>query len=299
MINLQRNGEWVLVFVTFIAALGWLFSKEAIAEIPPFGFIGLRFFMAAIILLPFNLVFHQAINIKSIPRAIFTGILQALNLILWILAISTSDSLGEGAFIISLSVLFVPLLAWLLFKEKPLKIFWISLPIAIVGLAFLSLIGGWRISISQIWFLLAAIASAIFFLFSSRAVQYIAVLPLSFIQLFCTGICSLILSLLFEQWPSRISWNTVGWLSASILIATSLRYLLQLVGQKYVSIGNAAIIMILEPVFTAILSVIVYREPMPWNKWLGCLFILLSLLLYRGYIFIRARHIKPPSTERH
>ncbi len=53
------------------------------------------------------------------------------------------------------------------------------------------------------------------------------------------------------------------WLIVSIVIATILRFVLQLVGQKYIPVSNAVIIMILEPVFTTLDDVIVYLEPMP------------------------------------
>lgn len=36
-------AELLLVVTTLLAAGGWVFSKQAIQELPPFGFIGLRF----------------------------------------------------------------------------------------------------------------------------------------------------------------------------------------------------------------------------------------------------------------
>lgn len=289
MIDLKRNGEWILVFVTILAALGWVFSKESILGMPPLGFMALRFLSASIILFPVCIGAHQRIELPNLPKAIFAGCLQAINIIFWILAISLGGELGEGSFIMSLSVLMAPLVGLIFFKEKPLLIFWISLPIAVVGLAFLTLSNGWHANINQVWFFTSALAQAIFFIFNSRFVQKIAILPLIVIQLFCTGSCCLILSLFFETWPSTVSWVTLGWFVASVLIATILRYALQLVGQKYVPVGNAAIIMILEPIFTTIAGVIIYSEPMPWMKWIGCSLILISLLTYRGYVFIRTR----------
>lgn len=290
MIDLKRNGEWILVFVTIIAAFGWVFSKQAITGMPPLGFMGLRFLSAAIILLPVCIGAHQSINLLNLPKALFAGCLQAINMIFWILAISFGGALGEGSFIMSLAVLMVPLVGWVLFKDKPLLIFWISLPIAVIGLGFLTLSNGWHANVSQLWFFASALTQAVFFIFNSRFVQKIAILPLTCIQLFCTGLCCMLLSFIFETWSSTVSWQTLGWLAASVLIATSLRYALQLMGQKYVPVGNAAIIMILEPIFTTIAGVIVYSEPMPWMKWVGCLLILISLFIYRGYVFIRTRN---------
>ena len=79
----------------------------------------------------------------------------------------------------------------------------------------------------------------------------------------CTGTTSLIISLFTESWPSSISLITLMWLIVSIVIATILRFVLQLVGKKYIPVSNAVIIMILEPVFTTLDDVIVYLEPMP------------------------------------
>ncbi len=40
MFNSERKATVILVATTMIAALGWIFSKETIQGLPPFGFIG-------------------------------------------------------------------------------------------------------------------------------------------------------------------------------------------------------------------------------------------------------------------
>ncbi|OCG00395.1 DMT family transporter [Gilliamella sp. wkB112] len=293
MIDLKRNGEWFLVAATILAALGWVCSKEAILGIPPLGFMAIRFLSASIILFPVCVAAKQSINCTNLCTAIFSGCLQAINITFWILAISLGGELGEGSFIMSLSVLMVPLIGWLFFKEKPLLVFWGSLPIAVIGLAFLTLSNGWQANINQIWFFIAALVQAVFFIFNSKFVQRMPILTLVAIQLFCTGFFCFFLSIIFETWPIVVSWIILGWVVISVLIATVLRFALQLIGQKYVPVGNAAIIMILEPIFTTIAGVLIYSEPMPWTKWTGCLLILISLLTYRGYVFIRSRRTIP------
>ncbi|MFZ2613098.1 MAG: EamA family transporter, partial [Raoultella planticola] len=54
----QRQADLLLVAATVIAACGWIFSREAIAGMPVFAFLGLRFFFAALLLLPFCRGFH-------------------------------------------------------------------------------------------------------------------------------------------------------------------------------------------------------------------------------------------------
>ena len=53
--------------------------------------------------------------------------------------------------------------------------------------------------------------------------------------------------------------------------------------QKKTSVENASIIMVLEPVWTVFLSILWYGEEMPFQKIMGCMLILFSLFLYRGW----------------
>ncbi len=250
--------EPILIVTTLLAAAGWIFSKEAIQELPPFGFIGVRFILASLCLLPFCLNSLRKASWQDCVRSMSVGILLAGALFCWIYAISISDTLGEGAFIMSLSMLFVPLLAWPLFGSKPPRAFWISLPIALVGLFLLSWNDRWALSASQLWFILAAIGLATHFNFNSKYSTSLPPILLTTLQLFIVGCVGLVLSFLFESWPKELSVITWKWLLLSVLLATSLRYLLQTLGQKLVSPTNAAIVMLLEPIWTMVLSVLVY-----------------------------------------
>ncbi|MEI8609532.1 DMT family transporter [Enterovibrio sp. Hal110] len=279
----ERRASLVLLIVTVLAAWGWIFSKEAIQGLPPFGFIGLRFLLASVCLLPFCIGSLKRVDRGDLVRASGVGSLLSGALLFWIFAMSVSTSLGEGAFIMSLSMLIVPLVAWGLFKQTPPRIFWVSMPIAVAGLALLSLGGvGWQLSPSQIWFLLAAVFLAIHFNVNSRYAKRIPTLVLTCVQLFTTGVIASLVSLCVETWPDMIPPAIWVWFTLSVIVATSLRYLLQTFGQKGANAANAAIIMILEPVWTVVLSVVWYHEAMPAHKIAGCSLILLSLLIYRG-----------------
>lgn len=282
----QRKAELFLVLTTFIAAWGWVFSREAVQGMPIFAFLGSRFLLAAIILLPFCGGKRNQFRLRQLPSALMTGGWMALNLALWIYAVATTDSIGEGAFIMSLAMLFVPLVGWIILKIRPSRYFWQALPIAVLGLACLALFKGQiQFKSSQLWFLAAAIVQAIYFCYTSLYARSLPVLPLTAIQLACTGVIGLVLSLLLEQWPTTISASTLAWFAASAIIATSLRFILQLVGQKNTTAANAAIIMILEPVMTVFVAAFWYHERMPAIQIIGCVLILSALFYYRWRSF--------------
>ncbi|MTB80797.1 EamA family transporter [Providencia stuartii] len=282
----QRKAELFLVLTTFIAAWGWIFSREAVQGMPIFAFLGSRFLLAAIILAPFCWGKRHHIRLQQLPSILMTGGWMALNLVLWIYAVATTDSLGEGAFIMSLAMLFVPLVGWVLLKIRPTRYFWQALPVAVLGLACLTLFKGQvQFKSSQLWFLAAAIVQAIYFCYTSVYARSVPVLPLTAIQLACTGVVGLTLSLLLEEWPTTLAPSILMWFIASVVIATSLRFILQLIGQKNTTAANAAIIMILEPVMTVFVAAIWHHERMPMIQIIGCILILSALFYYRWRSF--------------
>ncbi|WP_413738487.1 DMT family transporter [Sodalis sp. RH21] len=281
----QRKADLLLVLTTFIAACGWIFSREAITGMPVFAFLGLRFLFASMCLLPFW--GGQRISRRQWIPALISGLWLALNMCLWIYSVSTTPSLGEGAFIMSLSMLFVPLVAWGLMKIRPLSAYWECLPLAMIGLGLLSLHQPITFHPSQGWFLLTAIVQAVSFCYTSRCSRKVPLIPLTTVQLACTGVSGLVLSLFLEQWSQPFSLPTGLWLLASILIATSLRFGLQLKGQKYATPANAAIIMILEPLLTVIAAAFWYGEHLPVQQIIGGLLILVAQFFYRWRTLVR------------
>ncbi len=281
MLNSERKATIILIVTTMLAAFGWIFSKETIQGLPPFGFIGARFTIASLCLLPLCYRPLLSANMRDVFAAGGVGLLLGSAVMTWIYAISISDTLGEGAFIMSLSMLFVPVIAWVMFRQRPQRIFWVSLPIAVLGLACLSLADGWKQSASQLWFLGAALILALHFNVNSKYSQKLPVLLLTCLQLFSAGCLGLVVSYFMESFPSEVESSIWWWFVLSTLLATSLRYVMQTMGQKFVQAGNAALIMILEPVWTVVLSILWYGEVLTTNKLIGCLLILFSLVIYR------------------
>ena len=81
------------------------------------------------------------------------------------------------------------------------------------------------------------------------------------------------------SWPALLaSWH---WLLASILLATCLRFLLQNWGQGKMPIARAAFILLLEPVWTALLASWWFGSVMTGLQWLGAGLILAAILVSR------------------
>jgi len=282
----------MLVCVTLVAAAGWVFTKNALIEFSPHIFLAIRFSLAALILA--FLCRSELKRLTSIQfyRAFGTGMLLGLTLLLWIIAVDQSDSLGEGAFIVSLTVVFVPLIARLFFGDKLTISLVLALLPAISGLALLSLqtTEGQSLSFSfeqsHLYFLLSTIGFALHVILTSRYGQKIPAMPLSTIQLAAIGLVAFISAVMTETWPAEIHAISWFWVLCSAVIATSLRFALQTKALIYLNPSNATMIFMLEPVWVAMLGAMFLTERMSGNQLLGCALIFSSLVVYRAPAFI-------------
>ncbi len=273
------KAELILVSVTIIAAFGWIFSKEALAELPPIFFLGVRFVIAGTVLFFVGARFFKGIRWQDLKGATLVGAVMSIAMMFWIVGLDQVSNIGVGAFINSLGVILVPVFARFMFKERPARSIWIALPIAVIGLGCLALGNGVSFEWAQGFFLVSAITFAFQFNLLTRMSTKLHVLVLTAIQLFTAGVVMLMVSPTIEEVPHSVSLPIVGWFLASTLIATSLRFLLQTYGQSLTPASHAAVIMNLEPVWTALLAAIWFSETMTSLQLIGCALIFSAMLV--------------------
>lgn len=277
----SAKADFLLLITTLLAAAGWIFSKEALAGLPPLLFIGTRFLAASLLLCAFCIPQLRAINRRELGGALIVGVLFSTSMALWIMGLAYCSHLGEGAFICSLGIVLVPVFARLFFHERPPLSTWLALPVSLAGFGFLSLERGFRVEVGQVFFLGSALVVALMFNVNSRVVRKVPVLPLSAIQMLVVGLLVLPAGLVVEKWPDHIPASVLGWLAASAFIATTLRFFLQLYGQSLTMPSHAAIIMMLEPALTAVAAAWWYGESMNAMQLTGCLLIFIALIVSR------------------
>lgn len=274
------KADLLLVGVTLLAAAGWIFSREAVAGFSPLLFMALRFTGAGLLL---TLVGRRALSrldTRQWRAALQVGVLFGIAMAFWIMGLKTASHVGIGAFLVSLGLVLVPLIS-LLFGDRPGLFVYISLPFAVAGLACLSLDSEFHLGLSEASFLIAALFLSLMFVLNSRAATHVPALPLTAIQLVTTGVITAICSAVFETWQFQQPPAIWGWLLASMLIATSLRFLIQTRAQGMAPPSHSAIIMTLEPVWTALLAALWLGERMSPLQLAGCGLIFAAMLVNR------------------
>lgn len=298
MVN-SGKSELLLVAVTLLAGVSWMFSKEAVLLMPPLLFMALRFALAGLIL---GLAgWHQLYRMtaQQYRRSARVGVVFGLAMSFWIMGLHFGTHVGEGAFLTSLGVVLVPVVARLVFKEMAPASTWVALPVAASGLALLSLNGGFRAEPGQLFYIVSACIFALFFTLNARAAndaviraasgqetrrERVPALALTTVVLFSVGLVTGIGSLLLEPWAPTFSQFTpamLGWIVASATIGTAMRFFVQTYAQSLTVHSHGVVIMVLEPMWTALFAVFWFGESMSATQITGCLMIFLSLLVNR------------------
>jgi drug/metabolite transporter (DMT)-like permease len=277
------KADGVLFVTTLIATAGWIFSKESLAGLPPLLFIGTRFLLAGVLLGVLSMPQLRELGWAQLRRAFLSGALFSAAMAFWILGLAHCAHMGEGAFIVSLGEVLVPVLARLLFRERPALGTWLALPVSLAGFGLLLLPNRFQVEPGQLWFLVSALLFALLYNVNSHVLHDVPVRALSAIQMFVVGLLVLPVALCLEAWPESVAPAVLGWFAASVLIATTLRFFLLLYGQSLTSPSHAALILMLEPMFTAWAAAWWYGETMSGLQMLGCLLIFLALLISRWH----------------
>lgn len=285
--NHYLKADALMLLVTLIAAAGWLFSKEALQGLPPLLFLGVRFLLAGLLLGAIGARQLNRLDTGDLLRACATGMVMGVAMLSWILGLHYANNLGVGAFITSLGVVLAPVVGWALFSVRVTTSTWVAVMVAATGMGCLSLRSGLRFAPSDLYFLVAACGFAVHFNLNTRFAVRIPVLTLTAVQLSIVGALALLISTFSERWPTAVSREVIGWLLASILIATSLRFFLQIKAQGMAPLSHAVIIMTLEPVWTALLGRIWLGERMSSLQLTGCSIIFCALLISRWRWILR------------
>jgi drug/metabolite transporter (DMT)-like permease len=275
-----------IVFVTFIWGTEFVLIHNAIALLEPNSFNAVRFGTASLFIGICLLLWKKrgGFNWSMVWHGSLLGLLLCLGFSLQTFGLLYT-SVSNCAFITSLSVLLVPLAAYLLLGDRPRYLTVVGACVAAVGLYILTTSGDTRFNLGDILTLICAIMFALHMVYTGKYSRQYEVLPLTLIQLVTVSILSLIGAFIFEDWQRLLDIKVIG--SSNVLLAvgiaailgTALAILIQTLAQGHLSSTRVALIFSLEPVFAALTAYLVLNEQLPATAGLGAGMILGGILL--------------------
>jgi drug/metabolite transporter (DMT)-like permease len=237
---------------------------------------------------------------RELAVGLLLGTLNCLGNILqvWGLA-STSPALSS--FFTSLASLWVPILALVLFRLPVARVTWAGMALGIVGLAILGIDWGasWGMGFGDGLTVMSSLAFAFFILSLDRLGRTVNSSHLTLVLIAVSGLPSLFLAVCIAAWQGKlISW--LIWLmemlgqpaiARDVLLLTMLTTILAThlmsTYQPRVPVGRAALIYLLEPVFAAVLSIVVGHDSVTGRLLLGGTLVLCGNALVELPVLIR------------
>lgn len=278
---LQTRAELSLAFLTFVWGSTFVVVKEALGDSSTLLFLAMRFTIAAsALMLAFRGGEWKGRDWRKEVRAgLLVGTLLFLGYLFQTWGLLYTSAAKSG-FLTGLSIVFVPLLAAVLYRKLPQVSEWLGILVATAGMALLTLEGEhWSINRGDVLTLVCALAFALHLLALNRLAPRVSYRNLSILQI---GMAAL-LALGSFWWiePVRFLWTPRLAMALAItsLVGTALAFTLMTWAQRHTTATRAAVLFSLEPVVALATSYIVAGEVFHLQAILGAMLILAGILL--------------------
>ena len=273
----------VLLLVTAaIWGFGFVAQVLGMNYMEPFAFVGVRFLLGALSLVPVVWFFwHKGLipdfSTKQLMRAsLFVGSVLFLAGGFQQVGIVYSNA-SNAAFITGLYMVLVPVFGVFLGRNTSANA-WVGSGLACVGLYFLSVGESLTIGFGDSLLLVGAVCWAAHILVIDHFTKKVPPLLIALGQFIVCGVMGLIASSFFEStsWEDAIEAKYI--LIYAGLITVGVAYTLQVVAQEKAHPTHAAIILSLEAVFGAIGGYAFLNEVLTSREFFGCCLMLLGML---------------------
>jgi drug/metabolite transporter (DMT)-like permease len=274
----NKIGDLAILAAAIIWGSSFIIMKDTLSSVPTFYLLAIRFIPASVILALIGIRELRRINLTYIKYGVISGLLLIMAYVLQTLGLNATTP-GKNAFLTTVYCIIVPFLYWLFTKRKPDKHNVIAAWLSLIGIGLISLDRDLSMNYGDILTLFGGFFFACHIVALAKATKECGVLLLTMIQFITAGIVALIGGMIFETFPTAIPASAVTGLLYLSVMATALCLLLQSIGQKYTHPSSAAVLLTLESVFGAALSVLLGRDKPSVRLFAGFTVMFISVLI--------------------
>lgn len=186
---------------------------------------------------------------------------------------------SKNAFLTALNVIFVPLIAYIIYKRRFDRFEILAAVIAIVGIGFLSLQGSLTMNIGDLLSIACALAFAFDIFYTNVFVKTEDALALTIVQFMTASLLSLVTAGFMGELTTNVPQEGLYAIVYLAIFCTVIAYVCQNIGMQYANPTKSAIILSTEALFGTILSVIILHELLTGRMIVGCVLIFLAILI--------------------
>lgn len=267
---------WSLVAVAAMWGSAFVLMKPAIEQQPFFDFLAIRFTIAALIMLAVRPKVVVALTGRMLAVGASLGVVLGLGYVTQTIALELTTAAITG-FLTGTYVVLTPVIGWLFFRRRIGVKVAIGAVLALIGLGLIS-ITGVSIEAGQIWGVACAVFFALHIVGLGRFSSGFDAYALTFVQLCAVAVVCWI-GALPDGYQGPPTWDV--WMAVLItaVFATVIGFFVQTWAQARVDPSRVAIILTLEVVFTALISVGVGQEVLAVNTVIGGGFMVAAMVI--------------------
>ncbi|MGN0945318.1 MAG: DMT family transporter [Megasphaera sp.] len=274
----QRRADWLLAVLAMIWGSSYLWMKISLTGVPPFFLIFLRFGIAFVLVAGLCHSRLRQTTKRLLKGSALLGLLLFAVFACLLQGMETTNASTAG-FLVSTTVVFVPLLQALLQQQRPSRTLMGCCFLTLTGIAMLTLQEQLSWNTGALLCIASAVCYALQILETDREIRLTNALLLGIWQLAFAAGYGLLASLCFETpaFPATgLQWGSVLGLA---VLCSAFGFVLQPVAQAHTTPTHTGLIFSLEPVFSALFAFLFLQEWLSLQGWLGAALVLTSVLL--------------------
>lgn len=294
MTRIQAN--LLLLLVALIWGSAFVAQAHANAGLEPYTFTGIRFLLGTCIVAPLAWRDYRAVSRRELRPGrrdvlgvAVLGLLLTLGAVFQQIGI-TGTTVTNAGFLTALYVPLVPMIAWLVLRERPHWSVWPTSAGCLLGTWLLSGAEQVAISVGDLWVIASSLFWALHVLLVGRVAERIAApFLVAAGQFVVCGLASLGWAMLTET----ITLEGIRTAAMPILytgiLSVGIAYTGQVVGQRYADAADAAIILSAETLFAALFGFLLMGDRLSVTGLAGCALIFACILAVQMLPMIEAR----------
>ncbi|WP_409369045.1 DMT family transporter [Lysinibacillus sp. 38-6] len=274
----QGKANLLMVIVTMFWGLSYTFMVMGLETLAVYNVVALRCIIAFFVA---GILFYKRmikVDFKTLSYAAIQGLLLFIVFALSLLGLETT-SVSNAGFILSLTVVLVPIFSSFIDKKLPSKAVSFAIVCTMIGITVLTVQHSFSFQTGDILVAIAALCYSIYLLLNGKFTRSVESISYGIYQLGFAGLYALVLTLLFET-PTLPN-STTSWIAILGLgiICSAFCFVGQTVAQQYTSATHTGLIFSLEPIFAAMFAMMFIGEGLTVKLVIGGSFILIGNLV--------------------
>lgn len=277
--KLGALGRLALFSAALIWGTSFVILKAALGNVGTMWTLSIRFTLSTLIMLSFGWKRLRDMDRRSLRGSVMMGACLAAAYIFQTYGL-VYTSPGKNAFLTSTYCVQVPFLAWLIYKRKP-SVFNIGAAIlCVTGIGFVALNSGFdNVNGGDMLTLVSGLFYAMQIIMMEQYIGGADSLSVTVIEFATAAAICWVGALFFESVPQNVpveAWMNILYLS---VMCTAVCFFLQAWGMRYTTSSTAAMLLTLEAVFGALISVLFFGEMLTVKLFTGFCLIFVAVLI--------------------